>query len=245
MSATDERFAQVAAATAAYTAAYLVVEGTLPTASVGEVEGLPYIRYDRPKGGVAHEVIAGYAAPETVLAIVGRHPELTDAFVSMFTTPENAAEPAMNAAGYERAVHNFVMRCDVRAEHGARADATVVRFTTPEQIEQLAALREDDQLRPEYLNNPAVRCYALVIDDIPAASALLISPGHDIAMIEYVHTLETYRRRGYGRWLMRALHREAANLGAQAVVLGSNDSGRPLYEALGYELLCYEDVYRR
>jgi len=246
MNATDEVENRVVAATAAYTAAYLEIERTFPIASVGEVDGLPYIRYHRTKGGVAHEVIAGHTAPETALGILGRHPELADAFLSIFTTSEDGAEQPLNAASYERVVHNFVMRCDVSAEHGGRADASVVRFTKTDQIEQLAALREDDNLRPEYLTNPAVRCYALVIEDIPAASALLISsPGHDIAMIEHVHTLETYRRRGYGRWLMRALHCEAANLGAQAVVLGSNPSGRPLYESLGYEFLCYEDVYAR
>jgi hypothetical protein len=44
---------------------------------------------------------------------------------------------------------------------------------------------------------------------------------------------------------MRALHRVAAHLGADSVVLSSNAAGQPLYKSLGYELLCYEDVYAR
>ncbi len=81
------------------------------------------------------------------------------------------------------------------------------------------------------------------VDGETVSSALLIPSTHDIAVVEHVHTLPAYRRRGYGRWLMRALHAEAVRLGQHQIVLGSNDAGRPLYTALGYVPLCSQDVY--
>lgn len=242
---TDAAARDLAHATQAYTEAYLRLEGSIPGFSLAEVDGLRLVHFGRPKAGADHEVIAGTTAPETVLDIVARHPDVADAFISTFTTSEERDEERYREAGYMRVVRNFLMRCHVSMSRTARADDTVVRLATTAQIEQLADLRDDGQILPEYLADPALRCYALVIDDTPSASAMLVADGGDTAVVEYVNTLERYRRRGYGRWLMRMLHREAAQLGAQSVVLSSNATGRPLYEALGYEFLCYEDVYRR
>ena len=133
--------------------------------------------------------------------------------------------------------------CRVRLA-GGRPDDQLVRLSELPEVERLAALREDGRIIPGYLDDPALGCYALMVDDVPVASAVVIADG-DMAVVEYVHTLERYRRLGYGRWLMRGLQRLAANAGARWVVLSSNERGRPLYDALGYQLLSYEDIYRR
>lgn len=229
----------------AYTSAYLHLEGALPGFQATEIDGMRQIRFGRPKAGVTTELIAGNVAVPVVLDVMRRHPTLADGYVSIFRSGHAEPDPAIADAGFTRIIHNYLMCCDVTAAREAKPDDTVVQLTTVDEIERLAELREDGQILPTFLADPALRCYALVIDDVPAASAMLVALGGRLAVIEYVHTLERYRRRGYGRWLMRALHREAAHAGADAVVLSSNEGGHPLYVALGYELLGYEDVYVR
>ena len=65
--------------------------------------------------------------------------------------------------------------------------------------------------------------------------------------ILYVSTVfvdEAYRRRGYGRALMREMEKRAAELGADTVRLDTFDwQGREFYEALGYRAVgSYENT---
>lgn len=225
-----------------YTTAYLRLEAAVPGFAVEDIEGLTHIRYGRPKAGLSHELYVGETPSDVVLDVVARHPDLADAFIATYSRHDEV-DPALDAAGYVRIVRNFLMRLDVGGAAG-RPDDQIVRLTTVAEVERLAGLREDDRIIPGYLDDPSIACYALMTDDVPVASAVVITDG-DTAVVEYVHTLERYRRLGYGRWLMRGLHRLAANDGARWVVLSSNERGRPLYDALGYQLLSYEDIYRR
>lgn len=242
LSAGDLHDDEVRRAERVYTAAYLRLEAAVPGFSVEDVEGLTHIRYGRPKAGLSHELYVGETPPDVVLGVVSRHPDLADAFIATYTRQE-ATEPAWADAGYSRIIRNYLMRLDVSAA-GGRPDDQLVRLSELPEVERLAALREDGRIIPGYLDDPTLGCYALMVDDVPVASAVVIADG-DMAVVEYVHTLERYRRLGYGRWLMRGLHRLAANDGARWVVLSSNERGRPLYDALGYQLLSYEDIYRR
>jgi len=229
-------------ADAVYTAAYLRLEAVVPGFTIEQVGDLKHITYGRPKMGVWHELEAGDAAPAEVLAVIAEHPDLRDAYVA-FHTSDEGPEAQFRDAGYTRIVRNYLMRLDVRDSAG-RPDDQIVRLTTEAEIERLAMLREDGRILPEYVNDPEIGCYALVVDDVPVASAVVITDG-DTAVVEYVQTLERYRRLGYGRWFMRGLHRLAANNGAHWMVLASNDQGLPLYESLGYQPLRYIDIYHR
>lgn len=224
------------------TEAYLRLEAAVPGFHVEQIDGVTHIRYGRPKGGLSHELYAGETPTADILAVVRQHPELADTYVAIYTR-EDRPDPVLVAAGYTRIIRNYLMRLDVSAAAG-RPDDQVVRLTTLEEIERLATMREDGRIIPGYLDDPALDCYALMADGVPVASAVVVSKG-DVAVIEYVYTLERYRRLGYGRWLMRSLHRLAANDGARWVVLSSNERGRHLYDALGYQQLSYEDIYRR
>ncbi len=242
LSAGDLHDDEVRQAERVYTAAYLRLEAAVPGFSVENVEGLTHIRYGRPKAGLSHEIYAGDVPPREVVDVIHRHPDLADAFVAVYTR-QAEADPALTAAGYTRIIRNYLMRLDVSAA-GGRPDGQLVRLSTLPEIERLAALREDGRIIPGYLDDPALGCYALMVDAVPVASAVVVADG-DVAVVEYVHTLERYRRLGYGRWLMRGLQRLAANDGAHWIVLSSNERGRPLYDALGYQRLSYEDIYRR
>lgn len=229
-------------ADAVYTAAYLRLEAVVPGFTIEHVGDLKHITYGRPKAGVWHELEVGDTPPAEVLAVIADHPEWHDAFIAYHSSTESPS-PDFLQAGYTRIAQNYLMRLDVSAA-GGRADDQIVRLTTEAEIDRLVVLREDGRVLPEYLDDAEIGCYALVVDDVPVASAMVISDG-DTAVIEYVHTLARYRRLGYGRWLMRGLHRLAANNGAHWTVLASNNQGRPLYTSLGYQLLRYIDIYRR
>ena len=97
------------------------------------------------------------------------------------------------------------------------ADPSVKRLTDPNDLRNLALVRGDNVLDVEHFTD-AIHCYVLDLDGEPVSSALLIPSLHDTAVIEHVLTLPAYRRRGYGRWLLRALHAEAARMGMRQVV---------------------------
>lgn len=225
-----------------YTAAYLRLEAVVPGFTIEQVGDLKHITYGRPKAGVWHELEVGDTEPVDVLAALAAHPEWRDAFIAFHTSADSPSVEYLQA-GYAHIARNYMMRLDVSTA-GGRPDDQIVRLTTEAEVDRLAVLREDGRVLPEYLNDTQIGCYALVVDDVPVASAIVISDG-DTAVIEYVHTLARYRRLGYGRWLMRGLHRLAANNGARWTVLASNNQGRPLYTSLGYQLLCYIEIYRR
>jgi len=225
-----------------YSAAYLRLEAAVPGFSVDLIDSVPHIHYGRPKAGLSQELYAGDIPSAVVLDIIARHPDLASAFVAI-NSRDDDSDAVLVAAGYIRIIRNYLMRLDVSAL-GGRPDSQIVRLSTLAEIERLAAMREDGRIIPGYLDDSALSCFALMADNVPVASAIVVGDG-DTSVIEYVHTLERYRRLGYGRWLMRGLQRLIANEGARWVVLSSNERGRSLYDALGYQRLSYEDIYRR
>lgn len=225
----------------AFLHASILLERIVPGCVVDDLDGLRHIRYGRPKVGVQHEIIADDSDPAHVLAILARHPGIAPAYLSTFTSLDGDQRAVYAAAGLPRVVRNTLMTDDL-PDVTPFADPTLKRLTDAEELRALALARGDNVLDVQHFTD-AVRCYVLDIEGEPVSSALLIPSRHDTAIIEHVHTLATHRRRGYGRWLLRALHAEAARMGMQQIVLSSNDAGRPLYASLGYQPLCYQDVY--
>jgi GNAT superfamily N-acetyltransferase len=225
----------------AYLDASILLEQIVPGCIVDDLDGLRHIHYGRPRGGIHHEMIARDADPASVLSIIERHPEITPAYLSTFTPLENDWQADYDDAGLTRVGRNTLMAYHL-PDVAPFADPTLKRLTGADELKTLALVRGDDALDVEHVTD-AIGVYALDIDGDPVSSALMIPSRHDIAVIEHVHTLAAYRRRGYGRWLLRALHAEATRMGMQQIVLGSNAAGRPLYDSLGYAPLCYQDVY--
>lgn len=225
----------------AFLHASVLVEQFIRGCVVDDLDGLQHIRYGRPKVGVSHEIIAGDANPANVLAVIARHPDITPVYLSTFTPLDDDQQPVYAAAGVPRVVRNTLMAYRL-PDVMPFADPTLRRLTDPEELRTVAHARGDGAFAVDHLTD-AVGCYVLDIDGEPVSSALLIPSTHDTAVIEHVHTLAAFRRRGFGRWLLRALHAEAARMDMRQVVLGSNDAGQPLYASLGYEPLCFQDVY--
>jgi GNAT superfamily N-acetyltransferase len=237
MSATD---AAMHEAIDAYLDASILLEQIVPGCVVDDLDGLTHIRYGRPRAGIDDEIIARDADPARVLSVIARHPEIAPAYLSMFTRLDSDWQ-IDDDAGLKRVARNLLMTYQL-PDVAPFSDPTLKRLTGIEELKTLARVRGDDALDVEHVTD-AIGVYALDIDGDPISSAVLIPSRHNIAVIEHVHTLVAYRRRGYGRWLLRALHAEAARMGIHQIVLGSNAAGRPLYTALGYVPLAYQDVY--
>lgn len=228
-------------AIAAFLDASILLEQIVPGSVVSDLEGLRHIHYGRPRAGVNEEVIADDRDPLEILAVLSRHSEITPLYLSSFPPLTSEQQTVYMAAGYLRFVRNTLMTCRLSQDE-SQPDANLKRLTDPADLRRLAQIRGDNVLDVDHFTD-AVRCYVLDLDGEPVSSALLVPSTHDTALVEYVHTHEAYRRRGYGRWLMRAMHVEAAGLGLGWAVLGANDAGRPLYIALGYVERCYHDIY--
>ncbi|HEX5165430.1 MAG TPA: GNAT family N-acetyltransferase [Thermomicrobiales bacterium] len=225
----------------AFLAASILLERIVPGCVVDDLDGLLHIHYGRPKVGIEHEIVADDNDPVRTLAVAAAHPEATPAYLTTFAPLEHALTTAYEDAGLPRVVRNTLMACRL-PDVTPFADPSLRRLSDPDDLRSLALVRGDSVLDVEYFTDE-IGCYALDIDGELVSSALLIPSAHGFGVIEHVHTLAAYRRRGYGRWLLRALHAEAARMGIHQVVLGSNVAGRPLYTALGYVPLAHQDVY--
>jgi GNAT superfamily N-acetyltransferase len=225
----------------AYLHASILLDRIVPGSVVDDIDGLRHIRYGRPKLGVQHEIIAAGVEPDRVLAVLAAHRDLGPAYLATITPLDVGGESVYERSGFSRVVRNTLMALRL-PDVVPFADPSVKRLTGLNDLRTLALVRGDNVLDVEHFTD-AIHCYVLDLDGEPVSSALLIPSLHDTAVIEHVLTLPAYRRRGYGRWLLRALHAEAARMGMRQVVLGSNQVGRPLYDALGYTAICHLDVY--
>jgi GNAT superfamily N-acetyltransferase len=225
----------------AYLYASILLEEIIPGCVVDDLDGVRHIRYGRPKAGVNHEVIAAGIEPDRVFATIASNPAIAPTYVVTIAPLEGGGESVYERSGFTRVVRNTLMALRL-PDVVPFADPTVKRLTDPDELRRLALVRDDNVLDVEHFTD-AISCYVLDLDGEPVSSALLVPSLHEMAVIEHVQTLPAYRRRGYGRWLLRAIHAEAARLGMRHVLLGSNEAGRPLYDALGYTPICHIDVY--
>jgi GNAT superfamily N-acetyltransferase len=225
----------------AYLHASLLLETIVPGCVVDDIDGLRHICFGRPKAGVHHEIIAGDRSLADVVSIVGRHPGIAPVFVSTFAPLRTDRPDTGHETSVSHVVRNTLMTFEL-PDVAPFADPTLRRLTAIDELRSLARIRGDKVLDVDFFTD-AICCFILDIDGDPVSSALLIPSTHGAGVVEHVYTLASYRRRGYGRWLLRALHAEAIRMGLRRIVLGSNDAGLPLYQALGYQALCYQDVF--
>jgi len=60
--------------------------------------------------------------------------------------------------------------------------------------------------------------------------------GHTLAFVYNVYTEPAHRRRGLGRLIMTAIHDWCRTQGIKSIALNASEDGRPMYEALGYQV---------
>lgn len=79
-------------------------------------------------------------------------------------------------------------------------------------------------------------CWGVEADGHVVSSATLLCYGRRAAWVGMVLTLPEYRSRGFARSLLAETLNSARALGIQTVKLDATDSGRPLYESLGFRV---------
>ncbi len=77
-------------------------------------------------------------------------------------------------------------------------------------------------------------CFCMEEDGRVAATATVVTYGHDLAWIGMVLTRPDYRGRGFALRLMEACLDYCERLGVGCVKLDATDMGRPLYAKLGF-----------
>ena len=97
----------------------------------------------------------------------------------------------------------------------------------------------DEQQVPEDLEvdglDPACVHVLVEVDGVTVGTARLRITDEGVAKAERVAVSRSRRGEGIGRRVMRALEREAAARGRDAVVLGAQTDALPFYEKLGYD----------
>jgi GNAT superfamily N-acetyltransferase len=79
-------------------------------------------------------------------------------------------------------------------------------------------------------------------EDRPVATAM-VCVGTGVAGLSNIATISSHRRRGLGAAVTSRGLELARDAGYRTAVLTSTDSGRPLYEALGFSTRCTVDVF--
>lgn len=147
------------------------------------------------------------------------------------------------------------IRGDVPLPHGV----TVKRIHTPEDVqtwahvagsgtgfapdlvETFAAAERYASAEP---SSPERRNYIAYLDGKPVAtSAVVLSDG--VAGLYAVATLPEARRRGIGAAVSRLPLLEARNEGYRVGTLQASEMGRPVYEGLGFRMVCLFEMYVR
>ena len=77
-------------------------------------------------------------------------------------------------------------------------------------------------------------CFCIESEGRVVATSALIPFGRELASLGMVLTHPDYRRRGFARQLVQHAIEQAGQLGIPTVKLDATESGRPLYEALGF-----------
>ncbi|HEY7281399.1 MAG TPA: GNAT family N-acetyltransferase [Actinomycetota bacterium] len=105
-------------------------------------------------------------------------------------------------------------------------------------------------VRPRYRQTPE----AVLAGDVPGwcvtgywnerpVATAMVCVGTGVAGLSNIATIPSYRRRGLGAAVTSHGIELARDAGYRTAVLTSTDSGRPLYEALGFETRCTVDVF--
>lgn len=101
---------------------------------------------------------------------------------------------------------------------------------------ELSSLAGWNQTRDDWrlLLETAEACLALEAERRLASTATLICYGTKLAWVGMILTHPDFRRRGYARLMMNDIMRRAWGLGIATVKLDATDSGRSLYESVGF-----------
>ncbi len=121
----------------------------------------------------------------------------------------------------------------VKPAHDARVFAEIVaaayaqRGVTPEAARALLG-------NPRLLNAEHTRALEAVVDGEPVASALVCVEA-PVAVLSWIGTIPTARRRGVATLITEAAMRTAVECGAGIIALQASAEGEPLYQQLGFQ----------
>ena len=116
-----------------------------------------------------------------------------------------------------------------------------MRVLTPEDVPALMRLKEAagwNQTEEDWLRLLRLQpdgCFGCVVDDTLAASATVINYGDKLSWIGMVLTLPEFRGQGLARKMMA---RAVEFAGGRRIELDASDSGKPLYESMGFVAEC-------
>jgi GNAT superfamily N-acetyltransferase len=176
------------------------------------------------------------AGPDQVIDVIGPDPSNDD--------------PVYQEAGYRcEDVEILMDRPITQSDADEPEDPRIVTILSDEQIARLATVWNQGRTANDYQPilsahnaTPGLVQAFIEHDGEPAAYGRAMIVGTDALLCD-VNAFPGYRRRGFGRAIMQALHRGLARSGANRVVLTATEMGLPLYEQLGYRTLAQDWIY--
>jgi GNAT superfamily N-acetyltransferase len=237
---------EIERAVALFVQAYYHLQAQSGGCALGELGGLPCLRFSGElEGNIASEVVV-YApgVEEAAGRITAAAPGLAH-WLTLFTlTPFDDLQAGLRL-GYVLQDSEILMTSDLSRDSLGPADERVRPPFGADELEQMNAVRRLAVFHPCQLDDPDLRI-ALIADKGRVFSwgvGLLVEP--ETVYISHMFTRPDQRRRGLASAVLSALLQQALQRGARRAILVSSQAGRGLYRRLNFTELCDCLILRR
>lgn len=209
------------------------------TITVNDFHGMPHLRFS----GAANmrqrpdEVMILDRAADEVVPLISDALASVPYVLNVFTTTPDETVIAYGKHGYYLHSREYLMVIDLRTAGITAPDYVAVgQVVTEEERLWFNAAHGREVIPPRAMGDERLGYfYVRFGDDLACEGRCALTD--EIALVDSVHTAETYRRRGLGSALMSAILADARAKGANYSVLIASEDGRELYLTLGYSVL--------
>lgn len=213
----------------------------------GSVTWLHWPANGRRNGRYFYEFFGIEGDPEEMISVVGQVDPQQPYFISDMYSLRASAADAYRHLGYTTNFQEPIMVLKLAELEGELATEPVCDVTTMDQATaiQQAFARADERPRPtsqKQIDDAQTIIKAILIDGEPAATGkgILLN---DLLYVTDIGTIPSFRKRGFGAAIMRALHLTAKKRGATYSILSATQMAAALYRSLGYRDVGVLDIY--
>lgn len=214
-----------------------------PNTTLSSLGPLKHIHFDRPLGAppLSDEFFAFRVEPDEVVNLIqARYPNLPH-WLTVLDSASEESQASYETHGYSLRALEYLMVQPLKKPpfmDGARTvteDVPVKRVETADEAGWFNAAKGAETVSEAKLLDPSINFYYIKSDDYIVARGRSILVDGRFVVIDDVFTHPDYRRRGLATALMVQILADAQHAGAHQSVLAASQTGRQLYQKLGYQ----------
>jgi GNAT superfamily N-acetyltransferase len=212
----------------------------------GPIDGaLHHIRYAQPAFDiqVTDEFYILDANPDEVVQAVGAAQADERHCLTVFHRSAQTVAQTYLDRGYRLVERLFLMACTLDSPAISQPTFAARRVTTVDEAAWINARRGKQMVATHHLSDPAVAYYYLVLDEVLAATGILVHADPQVAFVADLFTFPAYRGQGIATGLVQRMLADAIATGATQSLLLATGQARRLYAKLGYVEVLVAQVF--